>query len=1712
LIQLKLILKVAITIHLHYDIYTLKTIENIDATITKQKPYRWLRRLLRTIAAILVFLFLVVLFIRSSWGQSIIVDTFVDYVEDKTKTKVAVDRLFVTFGGDIQLEGLYLEDKKGDTLVYSKLVEANIPLWATISGKAVGVDAVNWQTLRANITRSDTVSGYNFQFLVDAFAPADTVKVAANSTSAPLDVIIRSLKMQDFDVVFDDKVAGIDSRFKFGLLETRLKTTDVASMYFKASSIHLSDAKVKFIQTPINIDTTTTDTVLPKLVIDALSIKNTTAYYESQPNQLSTNLIVKDFYAKIPNINLTDSSFNFDVLRLKDSEIIVETKTNSNNDTTANLTKEDAIFKWPDITVEAANIDLKNNAFTYSANGEKPQLSQFNPNAISLQHINFQIQDVALKDELAGFNLKEFSFNSTSGYHLKELAMQFKASNTKMAFNGLRFQLNENGINGDGTLNYPSLNSLKEQPEQVGVELNLPNFNLSLKELFKFQPKLKDNPYQKTLSQRQFSGNIKASGTLANMALRNLKLNWGNTTRVLARGNLQHLTQPEQLKFNMMNIDAQTNRNDIIQFVKEEDLGISLPEKIALQGSVAGNTQNLVADATVITTQGTASISGNVKTTNTIAFDAELNVKQYNLKALLNNPQLGNLSLTLAASGSGSNINNLNAVLDVNISELGLQNYAITNLDIAGNIKSGEGKISSKYKDENINLGLEALVVLDSVAPRVSANMDVIGANLQALGVMQRNVKTGMNIRADFKGNTSSYNAEVQVEDGVVVYDNKTYLLGALSAQANVQQDTTSILVANKMLDLVLQSNTDPQTFSNAIKNHVSSYFTRANRTLDTLSKPVNLILEGKISQSQLLNDVFLVNVKDLDTIDISLNFNEKARRLKANVTAPHVNYSGNELDSIAFSLNSNKDDFNFNLGFKNITAGPLDIPKTIITGNQNNNELSLRFLGYHNGERLMNVNTKITGNSERLMLKVNTDSLILNAHKWTIPKTNEIILTAQNLAFTDFAISKDNQSIAITDKFKNINQNHVALDFKNFKISEIFNYLNPEAQIAMGRLDGNFILENPFAETGILANLNITDFKALNTDLGMLSLNGNSLAANNYAFNVGIKGGAVNLDLVGDYIAGKDDAELDLNLNINEFKIQALNTLALGEIKNGKGSASGKFKLKGSTKAPQYQGNITFNNAEFNVSKLNTPFKFKNETLQVNNKGVFMDNFTVRDINNNAMVISGDIRTENFLNPTFNLNLKATNFKLLNATEADNENFYGKASFSTKSKLTGDLRIPKLNADLVVSPDTDVVYVMPSAVANVEERDGVVTFVNRENPNAILTQTEPQTATIKGFDIKALLKTSKEALVTIIIDKETGDNFKVRGDGDFNFAMKPNGRLSLSGVYEIADGHYELNLYNLVNRKFDIAKGSRVVWSGDPFDAKLDVRAIYKLETSASSLMASITAGADPSVKNKYRQVLPFLVYLNIDGELLQPQISFNLDMPEEEQGAIGGQVFGRVQQVNSQETELNRQVFSLLVLNRFYPNPGSDGSAGGIASIARDNLNDAVSGQLNAFSDKILGKSGVELDFGLDSFTDYQGSAIQERTQLDIAAQKKLFNDRLIVRVGSEVDIQGRSAAGEATPIIGNVSLEYILSEDGRYRLKGFRRSEFENVIDGQTIVSGIGLIFTQEFNKFSELWDAILRSQSKKQDDEKQEAKTIQNAKMDKNGDKVEPKNNQ
>ena len=232
--------------------------------------------------------------------------------------------------------------------------------------------------------------------------------------------------------------------------------------------------------------------------------------------------------------------------------------------------------------------------------------------------------------------------------------------------------------------------------------------------------------------------------------------------------------------------------------------------------------------------------------------------------------------------------------------------------------------------------------------------------------------------------------------------------------------------------------------------------------------------------------------------------------------------------------------------------------------------------------------------------------------------------------------------------------------------------------------------------------------------------------------------------------------------------------------------------------------------------------------------------------------------------------------------------------------------------------------------------------------------------------------------------------------------------------------------------------------------------------------------SSASSQVKTQYRQKLPFLVQLFVDGNLTQPEISFGLDMPEESRGALGGNIYQQIQTINSDETRLNKQVFSLLVLNQFFPSGNSSGGPNSEA-IARNSASQILSNQLNKLSNQYV--KGVNLNLDLNSYEDYQSGTAQDRTQLDVSLSKNLFNDRFRVEVGSQVDLEGQQRnQQQATDIIGNILVEYLLTEDGRYKLRGYRKNEFEGLIDGQVVVTGVSIQFSKEFEEFNELWQKL------------------------------------
>ena len=155
------------------------------------------------------------------------------------------------------------------------------------------------------------------------------------------------------------------------------------------------------------------------------------------------------------------------------------------------------------------------------------------------------------------------------------------------------------------------------------------------------------------------------------------------------------------------------------------------------------------------------------------------------------------------------------------------------------------------------------------------------------------------------------------------------------------------------------------------------------------------------------------------------------------------------------------------------------------------------------------------------------------------------------------------------------------------------------------------------------------------------------------------------------------------------------------------------------------------------------------------------------------------------------------------------------------------------------------------------------------------------------------------------------------------------------------------------------------------------------------------------------------------------------------------------------------------------------------GYLSTIRSTVGNFLSTQLNQLSSKVV--SGVELNFDIQSYDDFQTGQAQGRTQVDIGVKKQLFNERLSVQIGGTVDVEGEKAKqNSASDITSDVTVEYKLTEDGRYRLKAFRHNQYEGAFEGQLVETGIGVLYVRDFEK----WKDFFKSPKNKSDSYKKE----------------------
>ncbi|WP_158859956.1 translocation/assembly module TamB domain-containing protein [Lunatibacter salilacus] len=1658
--------------------------------------YKFITKLAKVIGwiflSLLILIAALILFIRSPWGQDIVVQKATTYLAGKTQTAVSIERLFITFSGNVYLDGLYMEDQEGDTLIYSGKLETGVRFLPLIRSGKIHVSKLEWSGLRANVER-DSTGKFNFDFIIDAFGsgksdnadypvPDQDAVNQQDSTGYP-EIDLGPILISDAKLVYVDEFMGLDANILLGELGLSVNKLDLNKMDFYISEIELKNTDLSYIQEkPFESEEPDEPSQSgdPVLILDRLAIEGVNVIYQSIPDQMTADIQLGELFLSLPEANMLEKRILLDQLELHRSDFdiaILQTSTQGESEPTS---QTDSNFEWPDWEIELGAIHFSENDFSFRTSEEVPARGYFNPSSISVSDLTLKANGVALGEEKAVLDLEAFSFKEYSGFELREGTFRASIDQKTIKLRDLRVQTGNSRILANLEVGYQNIDQLIDNYLQADLNLTIAEIVVGLQDAYFFEPSLRNDPNIAAIGRKSLTGNFELSGRVNDLNINNAQLAWGGNTRVGLEGIIKNVLDMDSLWVDIDPIAFETNRADMEIFLTQLDSSMTLPETIQLDVAVKGGMKNMQANANLIVPEGEIYVDADYAFDQVHKLESKISIVELDLQGLLSNPNLGVVSYYAELTALGTSVDDLVLNLNSEFYHLNLYGYDYDGLEFDAEIDGGVGGVSLSFKDENLDVGLLAKLDLDSINSKIEVDLDLRGVDLNALNLSGRELKARIHYKVNWEGNLDNFELRTILEEGTLVLEDRPILIEGFDIVASVGDTLTVATLQSSIMNLELESNSAPDQAFQAFSN----YFGRVlgdsllGYTADSL---VLLKLNVDIPRSQVLEQLILPGLESWETFKLSVEFDELGNTFDARIDLPSMIYSGIEIDSLGVRANGQGSEFEIQAGLVSLESGVLSMGRTYVDGKLEDHLFDLDFLSYDGDETLVHVHWNISNDSDTLQLRIDPKNLIFNKKEWEISPENSIRYGSGWIDFQKFELIRNNQRLLVSSDLEDITNEHIGIDFQEFRLGTFTSLLNPDSLIATGFVDGRFVLENPFGATGILADLKINELAVFEVPLGNFSLDAESVGDASYNFLLALKDGGIDFDLEGDYTAAETGAELNLNFDLNELRADVLQGMLAEQLRDGEGSISGNAKVSGTTANPIYEGEFSFNDFGITINAINSKYTVANETVRLNNEGVYLDDFTVNDQGGNTFVISGSVGTEELANPSFDLRLVADNFRVLNSTREDNELFFGRGIIDANLDIKGDLNLPRVNARLKVKSGTELTFIIPETQLDIVERDGVVLFVNRQDPDDILTRRDMEVGNtgLTGYQLAAVLEVDPDASFNIIIDERSGDNLLVSGEANLTLNFDPNGRITLTGSYELTGGHYEMSLYNLVSRRFEIQEGSTITWAGDPLDASLNMVALYRVRTSAAELMAAQTSGMGAEANAQYNQELPFLVYLNIDGNLTRLSPSFRLDMPEQQRGAAGGNVYGQIQMLNNQEGELNRQVFSLMVLNRFFPDRGGDGGGGGAAGIARSSVSQLLSGQLNSLSDNVLGKSGIDLDFDLDTFTDYQTGAPQDRTQLNVNASSRFMDDRLIVQVGSQIDIEGSSQTMDrGNALLGNVSIEYLLTENGRYRLRAFRKNQFESFIDGQLVITGMSVIFNREFNKFPELWKGIER----------------------------------
>ena len=1327
------------------------------------------------------------------------------------------------------------------------------------------------------------------------------------------------------------------------------------------------------------------------------------------------------------------------------------------------------------ITVDELQI-IKGQFQFWDQNKDEPGEEGMDYSHLFIQGIMLAATDLSIIGDSIETTIRKLKATDTSGINLEHLHGQFKTNPKKTKISDLELVTSRSSLNLDLELNYDTYADFLDFVEQVKIEAKIKPSMLYMADIGYFAPLM----FQMT-NVVSLAGEV--AGTVADFSTRDFSFQFGKNTDFVGEYHITGLPDFFESDMELTINRLRLNAEDISNFALPGGIKIPVPDqliaagKTLVKGTFKGKPDDFLAKANIKTEVGTINsdlrLSRDLKS-DEISYAGHLITNKLHLGQLLGTDGIGELSMNARLNGSGVSQETANVRVDGVLNSIELLNTLYQDVELNGEL-SGQRFIGVlSVDDEKLKLDFNGKIDLEPAIPVMDFIAEIDHADLFEMKLLDSD--TLMRIRTGIKANLSGLKPDELIGD--LRISNTIYR----DSRGSYQMDSLVLKVTDEALlgkryelstdffDFELGGKVHFATLPDAISNYLNHYIHIPGVIQSEIGlQQQDFYLSLTLRETETLTRLFSPNLVVSPETSASGVFTTSRNDLDLTLKSPYISFGDFKMKDLMIKNSSDLDQAHLDFTLSEFVFRDSTALDTTVLGIERprfrvevRNDSLMAYLRWN--DRLVParnrgdiIATFLPDSAYGGTLQINKADLVVNDSVWSVDANNRIYFRESYTSIDKLRLDVGRQFISLNGNVPINEPDSLDIIFNNWDISN-FDLITMGYGVNLdGIISGDLQLANLVNRPAFFSNLHLSNLHLNAEKLGdarILSSWNNSdesIYLNAQIINVGNVSTSRMLNLTGFYYPLINADNMHFDLNLENFRLKAINPFLTGILSRVEGLASGNFKIRGALSQPELTGELDLYRTAFRIDYLNTVYSLQHKFVFEKDRIVFQD-MMLYDTTGSKAVVSGEV-SHNYLSDfRFKVSMDPQFFMALNTNRQMNDLFYGTAVVSGDVQITGPLNDVNLTINAATNRGTRL-YIPLNNSAYVSDHDFII-FVNPNQKDSNTKAVKPSlTKPAQNFNINLNADVTPDAGLQIFLPYNMG-NLVARGSGNIRLGVNALGDFTLLGDYRVQSGQFNFVFENLVRKRFDLLEGGRISWTGDPMDAELDVKGLYRVKTSLASL--GIVLDSSSSIRNRVNVDC----IIQLKNQLFNPDISFSIRLPNSDD-ETRQMVFSVLDTTNS--AQMTQQMISLLVL-------GSFSYAGGSSANLGSSYINVISNQLSSW----LSQISKDFDVGVH----YKPGDELSSEELEVALSTQLFNDRVTID-GNFGMISNTATTQNASNIVGDVDITVKITKDGRLRAKAFNHSNvnsyyyYSNFDNYAPYTQGIGLSYRQDFDSFGDLF---------------------------------------